>query len=211
MNELSEGATRTLSPRPRQVSDDDILQGALRTIVRKGPARMSLVDVGKEVGVSAAAIVQRFGSKRRLLLAIAAQGPEANRWIFEGLRTTHPSPIKALLALADCMGQLGETPDEIANSLAFLQVDLTDAEFHRHALGSSTAIHDGIRDLVQDAQSSGQLVRTDASRLAWAVQSAMNGSLLNWAIHRDGEVAAWIRRDLETVLRPYRSPRRGAR
>jgi AcrR family transcriptional regulator len=200
-----------MSPRPRQVSDEEILQAALRAIVRKGPGRMTLGDVGQEVGVSAAAIVQRFGSKRRLLLAIAAQGPEANRRMFESLRASHPSPVKALLALADGMGQLGKTPVEIANSLAFLQIDLIDAEFHRHALGSSTSIHEGIRGLVQDAQSSGQLVRTDATRLAWAIQSAMNGSLLNWAIHREGELAAWIRRDLETVLRPYRASRRDAR
>ena len=36
----------------------------------------------------------------------------------------------------------------------------------------------------------------------------MNGSQLNWAVHREGAMTAWIRRDLETVLQPYRAVRR---
>ena len=51
----------------------------------------------------------------------------------------------------------------------------------------------------------GELARCNADRLAHALQAAMNGSLLNWAIHRQGTVQSWIRRDLETVLAPTRS------
>src|SRR5262245_42443807 len=174
-----------MSPRPRQVSDDEILAAALKTITRLGPKRMTLADIGREVGVSAAALVQRFSSKRRILLALAEMGPGANRELFAGLRQAHPSPVRALLVLADCMAQLGTTPAEIANSLAFLQIDLEDPEFHRHALGSSTAIHDGIRDLVKRAQKAGELEGADPGRLARVLQATLNGSLLNWAIHRE--------------------------
>ena len=45
--------------------------------------------------------------------------------------------------------------------------------------------------------------------LAAALQATLNGSLLGWAIHRTGKPAAWIRRDLQTVLAPYRPARRG--
>ena len=45
---------------------------AFRAIARLGPARLTLADVATDVGVSPAAIVQRFGSKRALLLATAA-------------------------------------------------------------------------------------------------------------------------------------------
>jgi len=196
-----------MSPRPRQVSNDQILAAALRTIARLGPTRMTLADIGKDVGVSAAALVQRFSSKRQILLAIAEQGPEANRGLFAALRAAESSPLAALLALGDCMEQLGRTPAEIAHSLAFLQIDLEDAEFHRHALGSSTAIYQGIRGLVASARKAGELRGGDPGRLARALQATMNGSLLNWAIHREGGLRAWVRRDLETVLAPYRTGR----
>jgi AcrR family transcriptional regulator len=194
-----------VAPRPRLASDADILAGALRAITRLGPVRLTLAEVAREVGLSAAALVQRFGSKRGLLLALARQAPEGNEALFQMLRDAHPSYVAALVAMADCMALMGSTPAEISNTLAFLQIDLTDPEFHRLALRSSDAIHAGIRALVKDAVAAGELVHCNPDRLARALQAAMNGSLLNWAIHREGTLESWIRRDLKTVLAPYRT------
>lgn len=194
-----------MSPRPRQASDEEILKAAFRAIARFGPARLTLVDVAREAGVSAAALVQRFGSKRELLLAAAADAAGGSDYIFPGVRARHRSPVAALLGMAECMTLMGNTPGAVANTLAFLQLDLADPDFHGHALAGSSGMHDGLRALVNDAIKAGELRRCDARRLAWALQAAMNGSLLNWAIHRNGDLAAWIRRDLQTVLEPYRT------
>lgn len=192
-----------MTPRPRTATDEEILAGAVRAITRLGPARLTLAAIAREVGLSAAALVQRFGSKRQLLLAVAAQAPDGNAGLFQVLRDANPSYVAALLAMADCMAIMGSTPAEISNTLAFLQIDLTDPAFHRLALKSSGAVHAGIRALVKDAIAAGELSRCHADRLAHALQAAMNGSLLNWAIHRDGTLQAWIRRDIATVLAPY--------
>jgi hypothetical protein len=32
--------------------------------------------------------------------------------------------------------------------------------------------------------------------------------VLNWSIHQDEELATWVRRDLETLLRPYQRRKR---
>lgn len=190
--------------RPRQASDEDILKAAFRAISRRGPARLTLAHVAQEAGVSAAALVQRFGSKRALLLAAARDAAQGGDYIFSGLRSRYTSPVAALLGLADCMALLGQTPAEVANNLAFLQIDLTDPDFHRHALAGSSATRAGIRALVKDAVSAGELKRCDPGRLASALQATLNGSLLSWAIHRTGKPAVWVRRDLEAVLAPYR-------
>ena len=34
-------------------------------------------------------------------------------------------------------------------------------------------------------------------------EATLNGSILGWAIHREGSLAAWIRRDLRMLLDPY--------
>jgi len=195
-----------MTPRPRLASDAEILAGTMRAITRLGPAKLTLAGVAHEVGLSPAALVQRFGSKRQLLLALAAQAPEGNDALFQALRDGNPSHLQALLAMADCMALMGSTPEEISNTLAFLQIDLTDPEFHRLALRSSGSVHAGIRALIKDGVRAGELVRCNADRLAHALQAAMNGSMLNWAIHRQGTLQTWIRRDLETVLDPYTSP-----
>jgi hypothetical protein len=69
-------------------------------------------------------------------------------------------------------------------------------------------MHAGIRALVEDAVAAGELVPCRASEVARAIQATLNGSLLNWAIHRQGSVTAWIRRDVRTVLERYRRGRR---
>jgi len=196
-----------MSPRPRQASDEQILQAVFRAMTRLGPARLTLADVAGEAGISAAALVQRFGSKRALLLAAAADAAGGSDYIFPGLRARHRSPVAALLGMADCMTLMGSTPEAIANTLAFLQIDLTDPDFHRHALAASRGIHAGLRALVKDAIAAGELRRCEPGRLASALQATMNGSMLNWAVHREGTMVAWIRRDLRTVLAPYRKLR----
>ena len=200
-----------MTPRPRTATDEEIVAGALRAITRLGPVRLTLAAVAREVGLSAAALVQRFGSKRQLLLAVAAQAPDGNAALFQMLRDTNRSYVAALLAMADCMAMMGTTPAEISNTLAFLQIDLTDPAFHRLALKSSGAVHAGVRALVKDAIAAGELARCNTDRLAHALQAAMNGSLLNWAIHREGTLPSWIRRDIETVLAPYVTRKRRSR
>jgi AcrR family transcriptional regulator len=202
-----------MSPRPRQASDEAILMAAFRAIARLGPARMTLADVARDAGVSPAALVQRFGSKRALLLAVSADAAGGSAYIFPGLRARHARPIDALLGLAECITVMGTSPDEIANNLAFFRIELKDEDFHRHALTASNGMRAGIRSLVKEAIAAGELARCKPGRLADALHATLNGSLLNWAVHRDGAVEAFVRRDLSTVLALYRTkgPKAGRR
>ena len=43
----------------------------VRVMLRRGPAELTLREIAAEAGVTAGALVQRFGSKRKLLLAHA--------------------------------------------------------------------------------------------------------------------------------------------
>jgi AcrR family transcriptional regulator len=196
-----------MTPRPRTVSDDDIFAATARAVTRVGPARLTLADVGKEAGVSAAALVQRFGSKRDLLLAFVRRAPGDAVQCFAELREKHPSPLAAIFAAAAITAGHVQSPDELANSLGFLQIDLSDPDFRRPALASSREIIAGYEALIREAIAAGELVRCDAARVARAIQALVGGSLINWAIHREGDVTAFVRRDLETLLQPLRPAR----
>jgi AcrR family transcriptional regulator len=78
-----------MSPRPRQNSDQEILMAAFRAIAKLGPTKLTLADVAKEASVTPASLVQRFGSKRDLLLAAAADVAGGHVYIFQGLRQKH--------------------------------------------------------------------------------------------------------------------------
>lgn len=57
-----------MSPRPRTCTDEDVLKAAAH-VVAKNPD-WTLRDVGDQAGLSAATLVQRFGSKRDLKIRL---------------------------------------------------------------------------------------------------------------------------------------------
>jgi len=194
-----------MSPRPRTVSDLDILIATHRVISRLGPTRLTLADVAKESGLSPATLLQRFGSKRGLLLALARLGMESVDACFDAVRSINRSPLDALVAAATEMTRHVKSPEELANGLAFLQIDLSDADFHALALENSRRIEEGYRALLDDAVKAGELQPCDTRHLARTVGAVSGGSLIAWAIHREGSAEAWVRADLNTLLSPYRN------
>ena len=200
-----------MSPRPRTASDAELLEGAVRAIDRVGVMRLTLADVAAEVPVSPGTLVHRFGSKRGLLLSLIRRSVGRVPERFASLRATHGSPYATLLALGDLPARHVQSPQALANRFAFLHVDLADQEFHQLAYNHTRAVRRQIRLLIREAIAKGELKPCKAEALARALQATMNGSLLQWAIDRQGRVALWIRGNLEVVLRPLvrRGPRRG--
>lgn len=193
-------------PRPRTISDAEILAAAARTIAREGPANLTLAAVAAEVGLAAATLVQRFGSKRGLLLALARQAVPELGGSFENAREHHGTPLDALHAALAGVASLVRSPEELANHLAFLQMDLSDPEFRRHAADHAQAMRGEIQVLLEDAVSAGELAGdTDVPRLARAVQVTYNGALIAWALTGDGELREALRADVDELLRPYRT------
>jgi AcrR family transcriptional regulator len=200
-----------MSPRPRTVTDETILTAAYRAMARLGPVRLTLADVAKEAGLSAATLVQRFGSKRGLLLAASASAVGGVDACFAALRVAHRSPLSALISAATEMTRLTASPEEMANHLAFLQIDLSDPEFHAHTLEMTRRMEDGYRALLDDAVDAGELVACDTRRLARAIGAVAGGSIIGWAIFRQGSAERWVLDDLEMMIDPYRAVKDGRR
>jgi AcrR family transcriptional regulator len=192
-------------PRPRTIDDSAVLEATAALIGRVGPAAVTLQGVASEVGLSAATLVQRFGSKRDLLLAVArAAGPSASE-PFAAARPSRSSPLDALVeALVATVASI-DTPATLANHLAFLQMDLQDPDFHALALADARERRAAIADLLDEAVAAGELHRaTDTDALAGLVQTAFNGAMVTWAIYADGSLDAFMREHLRALLGPYR-------
>lgn len=193
-----------MTPRRPKVSDEEIFGAAGRVMARVGPAQLMLADIAGEAGLTAGALVQRFGSKRGLLLAVSARAAESTPAMFAQLRAAHASPLGAVRAYADCMAAMGESPGALAHHLAYLQLDLTDPDFHRHTMAQARATRAGLRDLLTAAVAAGELTPSlDVDALARTVEITVGGSLMAWAFYREGTAAAWVREDLDAVLKPY--------
>ncbi|WP_283136755.1 TetR/AcrR family transcriptional regulator [Rhizohabitans arisaemae] len=194
--------------RPRTSSDEEILQAAGRAVARGGPAGLTLADVAAEAGLTPAALVRRFGSKRGLLLALARRNAEGAAAPFDRARRDRTSPLDALSGALAAMASGVGTPEEMANSLGFLRLDLTDPGFRAPAAAHTRKVREEIAALLADAVAEGELTAdVEVDGLAASVQHVYNGVLIVWGLTGDGSPAAEIESGLARLLRPYLGPR----
>lgn len=193
-----------MSPRPRKVSDDEVLAAAYTVMQQRGPGELTLAQIADQVGVTAGALVQRFGSKRDLLLKLSERFSGGTGEMFAQLRSAHPSPLAALRAYADGMAGMAETPASLLRNLQYLQIDLTDPEFRQHLARSAKATRAELQKLIRDAIAAKELVpSTNARQLARTIEAVIGGSMLSWAFYQEGTSSKWIRDDLNAILKPY--------
>ncbi len=198
-----------MSPRPRKVTDQQLFAAAHAVMSKVGPRELTLAAIAKEAGVTAAVLVQRFGSKRSLLLALFEEAANGTSEFIAALAKQHASPLAALLAYADCMAGMATSPAALARNLAYLQIDLTDPDFRRHLVKQARATRAALRRLVQAAVQAGELARNvQPAQLARTIEATLSGSMLTWAFYQQGTAAQWIRADLNAVLAPYLRKRR---
>src|SRR5580658_4401300 len=199
-----------MSPRPRKVSDSQLFAATHAVMSKVGPRELTLAAIAKEAGVTAAVLVQRFGSKRALLLALSAKYSEGSGEYIAALAKQHGSPLAALRSYADCMAGMAASPAALARSLAYLQIDMTDPDFRRHLVKQARATRAALRRLVQAARDAGELTRgVNAAQLARTIETVLSGSLITWGFHREGTAAHWMRADLNAILAPWLRKRSG--
>jgi AcrR family transcriptional regulator len=187
--------------RPRKASDGEIYEAAFRLMQRLGPTQWTLADVAAEVGLTAGALVQRFGSKRALQIQLIEQFADAVPGMYAELRRQHASPLAAVRAYAEQVACLAESPEMLAHHLDYLRLDLTDPDMHTHFRRQADAVREFIRQALDDAVAEGELpAGTDTTSLARHVETIVTGSLFTWATYREGSAADWVRRDLEAAL-----------
>jgi AcrR family transcriptional regulator len=192
-----------MSPRPRETSDAEILAALARVMQRRSPVELTLADVAKEAGVVPATIIQRFGTKRELLLANCKAWTADVSGQFAAARTKYGSPLRTLIELFVEFSGFAATPESMANFLAYLQIDLSDPEFRAVLLQQFMAMREETKKLLDDAIAARELKACDSGELARLVQQVNSGAMLDWAVYRKGPLGAWIRRALQALLAPY--------
>ena len=153
-------------------------------MARLGPTRLTLAEVPRR-RLSPATLVQRFGSKRGMMLALWTGAVDGVDACFDmlGRRTRRPSTPSSGRTM---LSRRTKSAEELANHLAFLQIDVSDPEFREHMLLMSRRTEAGYRRLLDEAVAENELLPCDTMRLARAVVSISGGSLIGWAVFREG-------------------------
>jgi AcrR family transcriptional regulator len=193
-----------MSPRRRKAEDADVFAAMVRVMMRVGPAELTLGAIAAEAGITAGALVQRFGSKRDLILAHARYAAASSDIGFGPPDIRPRSPLRAIRSCTETYAQLAASPRAALRNLAYLQHDLANPALRRNLLRLSRAARAHYEQLVADAIAARELrADTDVRMLARLIEVILGGSFLAWTLYREGSAATWLRQDLEATLRPY--------
>jgi AcrR family transcriptional regulator len=166
---------------------------------------VTLADIAIEAGLAPSTLVERFGSKRALLLAASRVANRGIAVVFDASEAHESRPLAALRsALVELSSGLGTRP-ALAHHLGVLRLDVADPDFRSLAARHGDELRSRIAELLARARQEGALRRgTDVERLAQTVHVTYNGALVSWGIAGRGALADALRDELEAVLAPWR-------
>ncbi|MGK9230815.1 TetR/AcrR family transcriptional regulator [Inquilinus limosus] len=186
-------------PRPRTIPDEALLDGVLAVIRRAGPEGVTFAAVATETGLSAATLVQRFGSKAAMIQAALLRA-----WDLLDARTeaadaaAPPGPAGAVELLVALSGDYGEG-DDYAEGLLVLREDLRDPALRRRGATWGEALADALGRRLAD----GSGPRPDLGRL---MAAQWQGALLWWGFERGRRLPQAVAAELEAWCRAVGSP-----
>ncbi|WP_405062845.1 TetR/AcrR family transcriptional regulator [Kribbella sp. NBC_01505] len=187
--------------RPRLVDDDVILDATRLVLAEVGPAKLTLAAVGARVGLAPPTLMQRFGSKRGLLLASAARSPQLVLRAAAAAEAANTSPLVILRDFVLSTVAHIERRAQLGNGLGF---DVSDPEFREHALAHSAAVVNSCDRFYRAAVAAGELrPETDVQALARHTLVCFNGALQVWAVTGWGSLSTFLTEQLDLMLRPY--------
>lgn len=195
-------------PRPRLVSDEEVFAAFDSAIAEHGPNGVTLALVAQRLGVTAPALMRRFGSKQGLFEAFMQQQLAAQPATLHEILTLHTDPLDAVLALSGATHKYSLNRKAYLRHLASFFLQVADDETLVPIIATWFA---GERQWIAERLSAACDARavkpeTPVPELARTLQAALHGARLQWATGADGGTEGMSsRRALEAVLAPWRT------
>ena len=210
--------------RRKTVPDDLLLDRLMAPMMAHGPAELSFAKASKAVGLAAATLVQRFGSREKMVEAILLRAWDqlddgGGAWsattdfLHPGQRLAQPAPLYTKLDEATAAADAWASPDP-AGAIAFLlrltnsgaaEYDFTDGLLLlREDMRNPVLRRRGAEWGARLAEALGRRLgdaADQAAQLGWQMASLWQGTLLWWAFQRDAAPEAKVREARKTWSR----------
>jgi AcrR family transcriptional regulator len=186
--------------RPRTVSDEAIYMAALAVLAQHGSEGITLARVAELLGVTPAAIRQRYGSKRGLLVEMSRRRVAQTEQRFQITAEARSSPLAALQAAF--VGDLGmvDSPQQVANAFSAYTDNIGDDEMRASFNTELRTMEGRISELLTLAAEAGEIRVPVTPELVATLLAAVEGTMLVWAIVPRGDLKDRVREAVEVVL-----------
>ncbi|MFG2226519.1 TetR/AcrR family transcriptional regulator [Streptomyces sp. NPDC048644] len=188
--------------RPRQVEDEAVFAAMGTVLLRVGWARMTMSEIAAELGVTPAALRQRFGAKRELFAAFYDRHTEQLKP--GGDDPPHDgSALDALRAMVRRSVAFVETPEQMRHAMSPLTEAGQDSDLQRMTRERFVA---GVRHtttLLELAHANGEITCSDPAGLARQLQHCLVGACLVWSFAAERPIADEALDAVGRTLAPY--------
>src|SRR5215472_11602692 len=175
-------------PRPKLISDEEILDRALPVMAAAGPGGFTMADVAKAVGVATATLFQRFGDKQTLVeRAFARDNERFVAWL-EGM----PEGVGADIVVeiyGEATKLFGDSPS-LADHLLWLREDIRDPTLNRLARDRFKLFRAVIVKRLPRLPIS-------AERAADLLDAQYHGAVIQWALEPRGRLSDFVTASLK--------------
>lgn len=179
-------------PRKKTISDEALLERALPLMAAAGPAGFTLAELAKEVGVSPATLLQRFGDKRTLVLrALTQDNVRFVEWLERLPRGVGAEVVVGIYSEATRL--FGDNPS-LADHLLWLREDIRDPALNRLAL-------DRFRLFRAEIVARLPPLPLPPERAADLLDAQYHGAVVQWALEPRGKLADYVRDSLTDWFR----------
>lgn len=175
------------------VSDETVFAAVVDVISDVGPTELTLARIGARAGLTAGALVQRFGSKHGVLAAFAARSVENVHQIFADASRRHPGDSWAA-AVEGLVAMAAELHDRraFAHHLGWFALELADDQLRPFAVDHHRSVQRELARLLGGPVAARQL------------HAVYQGALILWALE-DGAVglSPFLRRELRRAAAAF--------
>ena len=182
--------------RRKTISDETVLAVALRVMTTKGP-EFTLADIAAAAGIAPATLVQRFGDKRRLIVAAFAQDNDAFARALAELPVG--SGADAVIAVFRLLTPGTSDVGAFADQLLWLRQDMRDPDLNRLARERFRLLREAIAQRLPPLA----IAPADAARL---VEAQWQGALNQWGIAPEGRLVDFVTESLAAWFKLVGAP-----
>lgn len=191
-------------PRSRTISDQQVLDATVEFVGHHSVAKLTFASLSTATGLSPATLVQRFGTKKRLLTAVTKHCLQSIEPAFIQARSKHDSPLQAIYAAFATMSEAVTSVEEFANGQIFFNLALTDSEANDLLRQSMDQSRSRIERLLVEAIEAKELWPCDTRTLALTLQTTYEGAITTWLVYQKGDTKTWVTSRLANVIEPHK-------
>lgn len=181
-----------------------MLDATVELVGRHGVAKLTFASLSAHTGLSAATLVQRFGTKKQLLTAVTRHCLQSMAPTLDKAQNEHTSPLQAIYAAFESMASAVTSVEEFANGQVFFYLALTDPETNVLLRRSMAGSRNKIQELLDKAVRAKELAPCDTVALALALQSVYEGAITTWLVYQQDSIGSWVKDRLAEAIKPYK-------